>query len=120
MARQLFDQFKEQCFSTRETKDSLRIRLYMFGLDREDVKITVDNKTLTIEGAKESEKGCRQVLCSKYDLSEKVYKIDQIQAKIKNGCVLKVVVPKVKEQEEIQERNDEVKIDVKIQDCIEE
>jgi len=120
MARQLFNTLKEQCFSMKETEDSLCIPLYMFGLDKEDVKITVDHKTLTIKGVKETEEGCRQVLNSTYDLSGKPYKIDQIKAKIKNDCVLKVVVPKMKEVEEIQERKKDVKINVKIQDCIEE
>jgi HSP20 family molecular chaperone IbpA len=111
MGRQLFKLLEEQCFSVRETEDSLRIRLFMFGLDKEDVNITVDHNTLTIKGLKQTEEGCRQVLSSTYDLTGKPYKIDQIKAKIKNGCVLKIVVPKMKE---------DVKINVKIQDCREE
>lgn len=116
MGRQLFKLLEEQCFSVRETEDSLRIRLYMFGLDKEDVNITVDHKTLTIKGLKQTEEGSRQVLSTTYDLTGKPYKIHQIKAKIKNGCVLKIVVPKMKEVKEIQD----VKINVKIQDCREE
>ncbi|AES81944.2 hsp20/alpha crystallin family protein [Medicago truncatula] len=86
----------------RETKDSLLLRLDTPGLGKEDVKISVEQNTLTIkgEGAKESEEveeGGRK-FSSRIDLPEKLYKIDQIKAEMKNG-VLKVIVPKMKKEE---------------------
>ncbi|XP_058758983.1 heat shock 22 kDa protein, mitochondrial-like [Vicia villosa] len=90
-------------WNARETEDALLLRLDMPGLGKEDVKISVEQNTLTIkgeEGAKESEEeeesGRR--FSSRIDLPEKLYKIDEIKAEMKNG-VLKVIVPKMKEQE---------------------
>ena len=85
-------------WDARETKDSLLLRLDMPGLGKEDVKISVEQNTLTVkgEGAKESEEveeGGRK-FSSRIDLPEKLYKIDQIKAEMKNG-VLKVIVPKM-------------------------
>ena len=89
-------------WDAKETKDSLLLRLDMPGLGKEDVKISVEQNTLTIkgEGAKESEEveeGGRK-FSSRIDLPEKLYKIDQIKAEMKNG-VLKVIVPKMKKEE---------------------
>nr|AEK12766.1 hsp23 [Medicago sativa] len=98
-------------WDAKETEDSLLLRLDMPGLGKEDVKISVEQNTLTIkgEGAKESEEdeeGARR-FSSRIDLPEKLYKIDQIKAEMKNG-VLKVVVPKMKEEE----RNDVINVNV--------
>nr|P46254.1 RecName: Full=Heat shock 22 kDa protein, mitochondrial; Flags: Precursor [Pisum sativum]CAA60120.1 heat shock protein [Pisum sativum] len=90
-------------WDARETEDALFLRLDMPGLGKEDVKISVEQNTLTIkgeEGAKESEekeKSGRR-FSSRIDLPEKLYKIDVIKAEMKNG-VLKVTVPKMKEEE---------------------
>lgn len=88
-------------WDVRETEDALNLRVDMPGLDKEDVKISVEQNTLVIkgEGGKESddeESGRRYT--SRIDLPEKFYRTDQIKAEMKNG-VLKVVVPKVKEEE---------------------
>lgn len=83
----------------------------MPGLDKEDVKVSVEQNTLVIkgEGAKESddEESVRRY-SSRIDLPEKIYKTSEVTAEMKNG-VLKVVVPKVKEEA----RNDvfQVKVD---------
>lgn len=99
-------------WDARETEDALLLRVDMPGLGKEDVKVSVEQNTLTIkgEGGKESEddeEGARRY-SSRIDLPEKLYKVDQIKAEMKNG-VLKVVVPKMKEEE----RNDvfSVKVD---------
>ncbi|KAJ1418493.1 HSP20-like chaperone [Sesbania bispinosa] len=88
-------------WDARETEDALLLRVDMPGLGKEDVKISVEQNTLTIkgEGAKESEEeeGGRRYT-SRIDLPDKLYKIDQIKAEMKNG-VLKVIVPKMKEEE---------------------
>lgn len=89
-------------WDARETEDALHLRVDMPGLGKEDVKISVEQNTLTIkgEGAKESgdeEEGARRYI-SRIDLPDKLYKVDQIKAEMKNG-VLKVVVPKMKEEE---------------------
>ncbi|KAJ1411936.1 HSP20-like chaperone [Sesbania bispinosa] len=88
-------------WDARETEDALLLRVDMPGLGKEDVKISVEQNTLTIkgEGAKENEEeeGGRRYT-SRIDLPDKLYKIDQIKAEMKNG-VLKVIVPKMKEEE---------------------
>ncbi|PNX79012.1 small heat shock protein chloroplastic-like [Trifolium pratense] len=98
-------------WNAKETEDSLHLRVDMPGLGKEDVKISVEQNILTIkgEGAKESEEeeeGVRR-FTSRIDLPEKLYKIDQIKAEMKNG-VLKVIVPKMKEEE----RNDVINVNV--------
>lgn len=92
-------------WDARETEDALLLRVDMPGLGKEDVKISVEQNTLTIrgeeggakEGEDEEEGGARRY-SSRIDLPDKLYKIDQIKAEMKNG-VLKVVVPKMKEEE---------------------
>ena len=112
----LMDQFMENPFlsaprgtgsglrrgwDARETDDALHLRVDMPGLGKEDVKVSVEQNTLTIkgEGGKEEgeeESGRRYI--SRIDLPEKLYMTDQIRAEMKDG-VLKVVVPKVKEEQ---------------------
>jgi HSP20 family protein len=98
-------------WDAKETEDALHLRVDMPGLSKEDVKISVEQNTLTIkgEGAKESEEEEESVrrFSSRIDLPEKLYKIDQIKAEMKNG-VLKVIVPKMKEEE----RNDVINVKV--------
>lgn len=89
-------------WDVKETDDALHLRMDMPGLSKEDVKVTMEQNTLIIrgEGDKESadgEEGGRRY-SSRIDLPEKLYRTDQIKAEMKNG-VLKVVVPKVKEEE---------------------
>lgn len=97
-------------WDARETEDALNLRIDMPGLGKEDVKLSVEQNTLIIkgEGLKESEDeetGGRYT--SRIHLPEKVYKTDEIKAEMKNG-VLKVVVPKIKEEE----RNDVIQVQV--------
>lgn len=89
-------------WDVREDNDALYLRIEMPGLSKEDVKISVEQNTLIIrgEGGKEEseaeESGRRY--SSRLDLPPTTYKVDEIKAEMKNG-VLKVVVPKVKEEE---------------------
>ncbi|XP_012439143.1 23.6 kDa heat shock protein, mitochondrial isoform X1 [Gossypium raimondii] len=96
-------------WDAKETEDALNLRIDMPGLGKEDVKVSVEQNTLVIKGeAKESEEeenGGRYT--SRIHLPEKVYKTDQIKAEMKNG-VLKVVVPKMKEEE----RNDVIQVQI--------
>ncbi|XP_022736281.1 23.6 kDa heat shock protein, mitochondrial-like [Durio zibethinus] len=95
-------------WDAKETEDSLNLRIDMPGLGKEDVKISVEQNTLIImgEGAKESEDEVNAGrYTSRIHLPEKIYKTDQIKADMKNG-VLKVVVPKIKEEE----RNDVIQV----------
>ncbi|CAK7324975.1 unnamed protein product [Dovyalis caffra] len=90
-------------WDARETDEALNLRIDMPGLAKEDVKVSVEQSTLIIrgEGAKESkdeESGRRY--SSRIELPEKMYKTGEIKAEMKNG-VLKVVVPKVKEEERV-------------------
>lgn len=105
----MMDQFMDSPVSSsirrnwdaRETADGLHLRVDMPGLAKEDVKVSVEQNTLIIkgEGKKEfegDETGRRYA--SRIDLPEKLYKANDIKAEMKNG-VLKVFVPKIKEEE---------------------
>ncbi|XVF13367.1 hypothetical protein REPUB_Repub08aG0202400 [Reevesia pubescens] len=107
----LMDQFMDHPFlsspnvssrrgwDVREDNNALYLRIEMPGLSKEDVNISVDQNTLIIqgEGGKEDEESGRRY-SSRLDLPPSLYKVDEIKAEMKNG-VLKVVVPKVKEEE---------------------
>ncbi|CAI8606947.1 unnamed protein product [Vicia faba] len=87
-------------WDARETEDALLLRLDMPGLGKEDVKISVERNTLIIkgeEGGEDSEESGRR-FSSRIDLPDKLYKNDEIKAEMKNG-VLKVILPKMKEEE---------------------
>ncbi|XP_010448463.1 PREDICTED: 23.6 kDa heat shock protein, mitochondrial [Camelina sativa] len=99
----------------KEKDDALYLRIDMPGLSREDVKLALEQDTLVIRGEGkyeedggdgEGESGSRK-FTSRIGLPEKIYKIDEIKAEMKNG-VLKVVVPKMKEAE----RNDVRQIEI--------
>ncbi|CAE6177901.1 unnamed protein product [Arabidopsis arenosa] len=89
----------------KEKDDALYLRIDMPGLSREDVKLALEQDTLVIrgegkyedDGGEEGESGNRK-FTSRIGLPEKIYKVDEIKAEMKNG-VLKVVIPKMKEQE---------------------
>lgn len=88
-------------WDARETEDALHLRVDMPGLGKEDVKVSVEQSTLTIKGEGGKEEGDEESgrrYMSRIDLPEKLYSTDQIRAEMKNG-VLKVTVPKVKEDE---------------------
>ncbi|CAI8587332.1 unnamed protein product [Vicia faba] len=81
-------------------KDALLLRLDIPGLGKDDVKISVEHNTLIIKGeesGQESQESGRR-FSSRIDLSDKLYKNDEIKAEMEND-VLKVIVPKMKEQE---------------------
>ncbi|KAE9620206.1 putative small heat shock protein HSP20 [Lupinus albus] len=92
-------------WDVKETDDALLLRVDMPGLGKENVNVSVEQNTLIIKGAgdKEGENDEENIrrYSSRIDLPEKHYKIDQIKAEMKNG-VLKVIVPKMKQEE----RND--------------
>ncbi|CAL0329400.1 unnamed protein product [Lupinus luteus] len=92
-------------WDAKETEDALVLRVDMPGLGKENVKVSVEQNTLSIkgEGDKEDEDDEENIrrYSSTIDLPEKLYKIDQIKAEMRNG-VLKVIVPKMKQEE----RND--------------
>ncbi|KAJ6326959.1 hypothetical protein OIU78_013947 [Salix suchowensis] len=91
------------CFklTLQETDDALNLRIDMPGLGKEDIKVSVEQNSLVIKGEAEKksddEENARRY-SSRIDLPEKMYKTDEIKAEMKNG-VLRVVVPKVKEEE---------------------
>lgn len=100
----------------KEKDDALYLRIDMPGLSREDVKLALENDTLVIRGEGKDvedggeeggETGNSRRFTSRIGLPEKVYKTDEIKAEMKNG-VLRVVVPKMKEEE----RNDVRQIEV--------
>ncbi|VVA94314.1 unnamed protein product [Arabis nemorensis] len=95
----------------KEKDDALYLRIDMPGLSREDVKLALEQDTLVIrgegkDGDEEGESGNRS-FTSRIGLPGKIYRIDEIKAEMKNG-VLKVVIPKMKEEG----RNDVREIEV--------
>ncbi|KAK4796687.1 hypothetical protein SAY86_029013 [Trapa natans] len=114
----MMDQFMESPFLTsrsvrgggsrrswdvKEAEDALFLRMDMPGLGKEDVKVSVEQDTLIIKGEGEKESGegdeaSSRRYVSRLDLPQNLYKLEEIKAEMKNG-VLKVVVPKVKEEE---------------------
>ncbi|KAH7850038.1 hypothetical protein Vadar_026854 [Vaccinium darrowii] len=102
--------------TARETEDCLYLRMAMPGFRKETVKIVVERNTLTIEGKTAEESGEVDIgdryYSNSIDLADNVYRTDQIKAKLKNG-VLKVVVPKAKEEERSDEAKDHVAIEYK-------
>ncbi|WZZ39463.1 hypothetical protein YC2023_035722 [Brassica napus] len=78
--------------------------------DGEDVKLALEQNTLVIKGEGKTEEGDEddgRKFSSRIGLPEKVYKTDEIKAEMKNG-VLKVVVPKLKEDERYNVRHIQV------------
>ncbi|CAN4127618.1 unnamed protein product [Withania somnifera] len=88
-------------WDVREDDNALYIKMDMPGLDKENVKVAVEQNTLIIkgEGEKESEDvEDRRRYSTRLEIPQKLYKLDGIKAEMKNG-VLKVAVPKVKQEE---------------------
>ncbi|KAL3828365.1 hypothetical protein ACJIZ3_017167 [Penstemon smallii] len=92
-------------WDVREDDNALYLRVEMPGLDKDQVKITVEQNTLVIrgEGEKESEEdddddAYGRRYSGRLDLPPNLYKVEGVKAEMKNG-VLKIVVPKVKDEE---------------------
>ncbi|XP_010442642.1 PREDICTED: 23.5 kDa heat shock protein, mitochondrial [Camelina sativa] len=92
-------------WDVKEKDDALHLRIDMPGLSKEDVKLALEQNTLVIKGEGKTEEGDGDVsgddgrrFTSRIGLPEKVYKTDEIKAEMKNG-VLKVMIPKIKEDE---------------------
>ncbi|KAL9265603.1 Small heat shock protein, chloroplastic-like protein [Drosera capensis] len=87
-------------WDVKEDESALHLQMDMPGLSKEDVKVYVEENTLIIkgEGGKEGkEEESRRRYSTRIELTPNPYKVDEIKAEMKNG-VLKVVVPKVKEE----------------------
>ncbi|KAD4178311.1 hypothetical protein R6Q59_021886 [Mikania micrantha] len=89
-------------WDAKENEEALSLRFDMPGLDKENVKISVEQNTLIIkaEGEKESEEEEEppRRYSSRIDLPTDAYKLNEVKAEMKNG-VLKIMVPKVKTEE---------------------
>lgn len=88
-------------WDVKEDENALCLKIDMPGLDKDNVKVTVDQNTLVIRGEaeKETEDGeSQRRYSSRIMLEPNLYKLDEIKAEMKNG-ILKVNVPKVKEEE---------------------
>ncbi|XP_047327092.1 heat shock 22 kDa protein, mitochondrial [Impatiens glandulifera] len=98
-------------WDAKETEDGLYLRMDMPGLGKEDVKISVEQNTLVVRGEGEKEveddENSRSRFSSRVDIPDKFFKLDQIKAEMKNG-VLKVMIPRVKEEE----RKDVINVNV--------
>ncbi|KAK1438747.1 hypothetical protein QVD17_04557 [Tagetes erecta] len=88
-------------WEVKEDEEALSFRFDMPGIERENVKICVEQNTLVIRAEAEAEKDEDEPprrYSSRIDLPVNAYKFDEIKAEMKNG-VLKIRVPKVKEEE---------------------
>lgn len=88
-------------WDVKEDNDALFLRMDMPGLGKEDVKVSVEQNTLVIKGHGEKEPEAEESgrrYSSRIELPQNFYKLGEIKAEMKNG-VLRVVVPKVKEDE---------------------
>nr|AFV46381.1 ACD-ScHsp26-like protein [Tamarix hispida] len=88
-------------WDAREDENALYLKMDMPGLGKEHVKVSVEENTLVIKGQGEKEteeEESRRRYSTRVDLTPNLFKTDGIKAEMKNG-VLKVVVPKVKEEE---------------------
>ncbi|KAI4303247.1 hypothetical protein MLD38_038900 [Melastoma candidum] len=91
-------------WDVKEDADALYLRMDMPGVGKENVKVSVEENTLTIKGEGDKEPGEEEDgssvrrYSSRIDLPPKLFRLGEMKAEMKNG-VLKVVVPKVKEEE---------------------
>ncbi|CAH9086447.1 unnamed protein product [Cuscuta europaea] len=93
-------------WDVREDENALYIKMDMPGLDKGDVKVSVEENTLLIKGELAEEEAKkndgedygRRRYSTRLDIPPNLYKLDSIKAEMKNG-VLKVAVPKVKQEE---------------------
>ncbi|KAM7494084.1 hypothetical protein LguiB_028693 [Lonicera macranthoides] len=89
-------------WDVKEDKEGLHIRVDMPGLDKKNIKISVEQNILIIKGEGEKESDEEEDYGRRYSsrlvLPMDLYKINETKAEMKNG-VLKLRVPKVKEEE---------------------
>ncbi|CAH9086449.1 unnamed protein product [Cuscuta europaea] len=93
-------------WDVREDENALYIKMDMPGLDKGDVKVSVEENTLLIKGELAEEEAKkndgedygRRRYSTRLEIPPNLYKLDSIKAEMKNG-VLKVAVPKVKQEE---------------------
>ncbi|KAM7491218.1 hypothetical protein LguiA_034139 [Lonicera macranthoides] len=89
-------------WDVKEDKEGLHIRVDMPGLDKKNVKISVEQNILIIKGEGEKESNEEEEYGRRYSsrlvLPMDLYKLNETKAEMKNG-VLKLRVPKVKEEE---------------------
>ncbi|VFQ88750.1 unnamed protein product [Cuscuta campestris] len=92
-------------WDVKEDDNALYINMDMPGLGKGDVKVWVEENTLMIKGEEageevkeDGEEYARRRYSTRLDIPANLYKLDAIKAEMKNG-VLKVAVPKVKQEE---------------------
>ena len=89
-----------------EDKDNFSIKLELPGISKEDVKINIEDDTLSINGVKKQEKKTEETnllmneiyygeFCRNFNITKDIKK-DKIEAEFKDG-VLNVTLPKVEE-----------------------
>ncbi|PIA35692.1 hypothetical protein AQUCO_03500207v1 [Aquilegia coerulea] len=102
-----------------DADDAVHIRLDMIGLNKEDVKVSVEKNMLIVKVEERKEAGDDKKRMNnsreyvKLYLETGFFKMDEIKAEMKNN-VLRVVIPKLKEEERKEEEEKDfiqVKVD---------
>ncbi|KAL5718415.1 hypothetical protein ACHQM5_011319 [Ranunculus cassubicifolius] len=83
-----------------EDEKALHLWVSMPGLGKEDVKISFEKDKLTMKGepATSNDGAKKYKYNKKVYISSEVFKVNEIEAEMKNG-ILKVLIPKIKEEE---------------------
>ncbi|KAF9599791.1 hypothetical protein IFM89_001737 [Coptis chinensis] len=85
-------------WSRKDEDEAMQLKIDMPGLGKEHVKVTVEEDLLIIKGEADTEAGSGNNYSTKFVIGKDRFKVDKIQAEMKNG-VLKVTVPKLKYEE---------------------
>ncbi|MCL7050025.1 hypothetical protein MKW94_016178 [Papaver nudicaule] len=85
---------KMKIWSAEENEGGVDLKINMPGFGKDDVQVTVEEKTLFVEGKEEN-----AVNPISFELDPDFLKVNEMKAGMKNG-VLKIFIPKVVEEKE--------------------
>ncbi|MCL7041247.1 hypothetical protein MKW94_004931 [Papaver nudicaule] len=83
---------KMKIWSAEENEGGVDLKINMPGFGKDDVQVTLEEKTLFIKGKEEN-----AVKPISFELDLDIFKVNEMKAEMKNG-VLKIFIPKVVEE----------------------